>query len=81
MRSVLFKQQYNSNELNYISDQKCVSMSVSEINPENIELQSEKSTISKAVTIKHYGGGQTAHCLPNLLRRFYNLMLIFDVEE
>ena len=81
MRSVLFKQQYNSNKLNYISDQKCVSMSVSEINPENIELQSEKSTISKAVTIKHYGGGQTAHCLPNLLRRFYNLMLIFDVEE
>ena len=67
MRSVLFKQQYNSNKLNYISDQKCVSMSVSEINPENIELQSEKYTISKVVTIKHYGGGQTAHCLLNLL--------------
>ena len=76
MRSVLFKQQYNSNKLNYISDQKCVSMSVSEINLENIELQSEKSTISKAVTIKHYGGGAdgplSSKFTPTVLQPYVN---------
>ena len=51
-------------------------MSVSEVNPENIELQSEKSTISKAVTIKHYGGGAdgplSSKFTPTVLQPYVN---------